>query len=209
MPRQARLDGPGALHHVIARGIGRSTIFADEADRVVFLDYLGLVLKDSTMTCFAWSLMANHVHLLTRTGPRPLGHVMQRVLTRYALHHNKRHRRPGHLFQNRYKAILCEADPYFLELVRYIHLNPVRAGVVKDVRALSEYRWTGHQTILGTDPVDWQDTDEVLGMMGGKAALARERYVAFLADGMKHPASQLLEGGGLLRSAGGLGGLSR
>ena len=127
MPRTARIDAPGALHHIIARGIGRRRIFDDDADRDGFLERLGSVLIESGAICYAWALIPNHFHLLLRTGQAPVSSVMRRLLTGYAMGYNRRHRRVGHLFQNRYKSILCQEEPYFLELVRYIHLNPLRA----------------------------------------------------------------------------------
>ncbi len=134
MPRQARIDAPGALHHIAIRGIERKPIFRDEKDYSGFLDRMGRVLEESSTGCFAWALMANHVHLLLRSGLSPISTVMRRLLTGYAISFNRRHKRHGHLFQNRYKSFLCEEDTYLLELVRYIHLNPLRSGMVQDWR---------------------------------------------------------------------------
>ena len=97
----------------------------------------------------AWALIPNHFHLLLRTGPTPLSKVMRRLMTGYAVTFNKRHKRSGHLFQNRYKSVICEEDPYLLELIRYIHLNPLRAKLVQDLKELDTYPWTGHSAILG------------------------------------------------------------
>ena len=137
MPRQARIDAPGALHHIVIRGIERKAVFKRQQDYDDFLDRMGNILRDSSTGCFAWALMTNHVHLLLRTGLSPISTVMRRLLTGYAVGYNRRHKRYGHLFQNRYKSFLCEEDPYLLELVRYIHLNPLRAGLVADLKALS------------------------------------------------------------------------
>ncbi len=134
MPRKARIDAPGALHHIIVRGIERKAIFKDCHDRDNFLDRLGTILTESSTACYAWVLMTNHVHFLLKTGLPPLATVMRRLLTGHAVQFNRRHKRHGHLFQNRYKSFLCEEDPYLLELVRYIHLNPIRAGIVKDLK---------------------------------------------------------------------------
>jgi REP element-mobilizing transposase RayT len=127
MPRQSRIDAAGALQHIIIRGIERMAIFREVADRENFLDRFGNIVSESQTDCLAWVLMANHVHLLLRTGLTPLSTVMSRLLTGYALSFNRRHRRHGQLFQNRYKSFLCEEDPYLKEFVRYIHLNPLRA----------------------------------------------------------------------------------
>jgi REP element-mobilizing transposase RayT len=107
MPRQARIDAPGALHHVIARGIERRKIFKDNIDRNAFLERLGNILSDTKTSCFAWALIPNHFHLLLRSGSQPLSTVMRRLLTGHAMGFNRRHRRSGQLFQNRYKSILC------------------------------------------------------------------------------------------------------
>ena len=149
MPRQPRLDVPGLLNYVMARGIERRDIFKDNKDRKAFLERLATVLEETQTQCYAWALIPNHFHLLLRTVQTPLSKVMRRLMTGYALTFNKRHKRSGHLFQNRYKSIVCEEDPYLLELIRYIHLNPIRAGLVKDMRELGKYPWTGHSVILG------------------------------------------------------------
>jgi REP element-mobilizing transposase RayT len=130
MPRKARIDAPGALHHIIARGIARKKVFDDDVDRDFFLERLGTIVQESRTRCFAWALIPNHFHLLLKTGAIPIATVMKRLLTGYAMRYNRRHKRFGHLFQNRYKSILCQEDSYLLELVRYIHLNPLRAGLV-------------------------------------------------------------------------------
>ena len=149
MPRHARLDFPGAYQHVIARGVGRARIFCDTRDRREFLKRLGKEVKRAGARCYAWALLPNHVHILLRTGNKPLQQVMQRILTGYAVYHNLRHERAGHLFQNRYRSIVCQEDRYFMELVRYIHLNPVRAGVVDGVDDLERYPWMGHCVVMG------------------------------------------------------------
>jgi len=128
MPRQPRLDAPGVLQHVMARGIERREIFKDNKDRKLFVGRLGDILTETKTQCFAWVLIPNHIHLLLRTGSTPLSRVMKCLLTGHAVYFNKRHQRSGHLFQNRYKSIICEEDPYLLELMRYIHLNPLRAA---------------------------------------------------------------------------------
>jgi putative transposase len=148
MPRKARLDAPGILQHVMARGIERRKIFWDDKDRTLFLERLAIILEETQTQCYAWALIPNHFHLLLRTGPTPLGTVMRRLMTGYAVTFNRRHRRAGHLFQNRYKSVVCEEDPYLLELIRYIHLNPLRAKLVKDLKALDKYPWTGHSALL-------------------------------------------------------------
>ena len=149
MPRQPRLDTPGLLQHIMARGIERRRIFKDDKDRNSFLKRFAIILEETQTQCYAWSLIPNHFHLLMKTGATPLSKVMRRLMTGYAVTFNKRHKRSGHLFQNRYKSIICEEDPYLLELIRYIHLNPLRAKLVQDLKELDKYPWTGHSAILG------------------------------------------------------------
>ena len=136
MPRKARIDAPGALHHIIARGIERGDIFTDDFDRNNFLKRLGKIVVETDTRCYAWALVPNHFHLVLKTGCAPIATVMRRLLTGYAGYYNRRHRRCGHLFQNRYKSILCQEDSYLKELVRYIHLNPLRAGLVDSLKSL-------------------------------------------------------------------------
>ena len=142
MPRKSRIDAPEGLQHVIGRGINRQAIFSDKADYKDFLYRLGEILSESNTSCYAWALIPNH--LLLRTGNVPVSRVMQRLLTGYVVNYNRRHRRFGHLFQNRYKSILCQEDPYLLELVRYIHLNPLRAKLVSGYKALCRHPYCGH-----------------------------------------------------------------
>jgi len=203
MPRKSRIDAPGALHHIITRGIERSDIFQDDHDRDNFIDRLGGILEETKTQCLAWALMSNHFHLLLKTGKRPIATVMRRVLTGYAVSYNRRHRRSGHLFQNRYKSILCEEDAYLLELVRYIHLNPIRAGIVKGLEDLDGYAFAGHSTLMGKVRREWQDTGYVLGLYGEKVGAARRRYRAFISEGISQGRRRELTGGGLIRSVGG------
>ena len=203
MPRKARLDAPGALHHIIVRGIERRKIFRDDTDRDDLLKRLGGILRHSQTRCFAWSLMPNHFHLLLRTGLVPISNVMRRLLTGYAVSFNLRHRRSGHLFQNRYRSILCQEDTYLLELVRYIHLNPLRAKLVDDLDPLDRYRFCGHGVLMGNHPNDWQETDYVLRQFGKRAWQSRKRYREFLQQGIELGPRPELVGGGLVRSLGG------
>jgi len=203
MPRQARIDAPGALHHVIVRGIARRRVFNDDADRDFFVERLGRILIDSETQCFAWSLMPNHFYLLLKTGAGPIAWVMKRLLTGYAMHYNRRHRRNGHLFQNRYKSILCQEDAYLLELVRYIHLNPLRAKLVADMKALGKSPYSGHGVLLGNGVAEWQDTTYVLRLFGERVSVARRCYREFVQKGIAAGRRRELAGGGLIRSLGG------
>jgi len=203
MPRQSRIDAPGALHHVMIRGIERRQIFRDDKDRENFLDRLGETLLSSSTPCYAWALMPNHAHLLLRTGTIPIAGIMRRLLTGYAVTFNRRYRRHGHLFQNRYKSVLCEEEPYLLELVRYIHLNPLRAEGVKDMKELGLYPFSGHSVLMGRVERGWQDREYVLRFFGERENEARREYGSFVAMGVEQGRKPELVGGGLLRSVGG------
>jgi len=203
MPRKSRIDVPGALHHIIGRGIDRNKIFLNDEDRDDFLERLAINLKRTKTSCYAWALLPNHFHLLLRTGAAPISSLMRRLLTGYAVAFNLRHSRHGHLFQNRYKSILCQEDAYLLELVRYIHLNPLRAGLVGDYAELCRYRYCGHRQILIGKKSEWQDTQYILKLFGERAGTARRRYRKFVGEGIALGRRRDLVGGGLLRSYGG------
>ena len=203
MPRKSRIDAPGALHHIIARGIDRGKIFQDPADKRNFLDRLAEIIKATKTCCYAWALIPNHFHLLLRTGQTPVATVMRKLLTGHALWFNRRHRRYGHLFQNRYKSILCQQDSYLLELVRYIHLNPLRARLVPKLSSLDKYSFSGHSVIMGHRSNDWQDIRTVLRLFGEKESTARGQYRAYVEKGIALGKRNDLIGGGLIRSHGG------
>ena len=203
MPRKARIDAPGALHHVIVRGIERRKIFLDDADRDRFVERLSVVIDETQTACFAWALIPNHFHLLLRTGNEGVSRVMQRLLTGYAVTFNRRHRRQGHLFQNRYKSILCQEDAYLLELVRYIHLNPLRAGIVKSLSELEKHLYCGYRSFFKTGERPWQNTEYVLKQFGPTLSTSRRRLREFMEKGIAQGRRDDLVGGGLIRSAGG------
>lgn len=203
MPRGARLDTPGTLHHVIVRGIEKGLIVVDDLDRNRFVERmrdLSIVLQTPI---YAWALMTNHAHMLLRSGQVGLSAFMRKLLTGYAVYYNHRHHRHGYLFHNRYKSIVVEEDTYFKELVRYIHLNPLRAGIVDSLPKLDDYRWAGHSAILGNRICVWQETDYVLSLFGGRVEHARCEYRQFVKQGMGLGRQPHLVGGGLVRSAGG------
>lgn len=189
----------------MARGIEREAIFRDEEDYNTFIQRFGMLLADTSASCYAWALLSNHLHLLVRTGRVPLSTLMRRLLTGYARHFNRRHRRHGYLFENRYKAILCEEEPYLLALVRYIHLNPLRAGIVEDLEALARYPWSGHSALMGKVPRAWQDTGFVLSRFAARRQ-SPEAYERFVAEGVTMGRRPDLVGGGLIRSVGGRSG---
>ena len=203
MPRQARLDAPGTLHHVMIRGIERSPIFKDDQDRKDFISRMGMLAQETGTKILAWALMSNHVHLLFFSGPSGISKFMRRLLTGYALRYNRRHQRNGHLFQNRYKSIICEEGTYLLELVRYIHLNPLRAAMVKNMGELEGYPWSGHRVLMGKGRNDWQERQYVLHQFHEKEGKAIRAYRRFMEEGKDQGRRPELVGGGLIRSLGG------
>ncbi|MGC8811577.1 MAG: transposase, partial [bacterium] len=162
MPRKTRLDVPGTLHHVIARCISELTLFREDQDRLFFLSRLKRICHETKMRILAWALMDNHFHLLLFSIPPGISKFMRRLLTSYSLYYNRKYKRSGHVFQNRFKSIICDKDEYLLELIRYIHLNPWRASIVKRIEELDSHPWCGHKYLIGKEKYDWQEVDYVL-----------------------------------------------
>jgi REP element-mobilizing transposase RayT len=203
MPRQARLDAPGTFHHVIVRGIEKRRIVDDKVDQENFVSRMGGIAASTGTSIFAWALLTNHCHIFLRSSNFGLSRYMRKLLTGYVGFYNRRHRRHGHLFQNRFKSIVCEEEPYFLELVRYIHLNPLRARMVRTIEELDHYKWTGHGVLLGNVTHEWQDCDYVLNCFAKTEKASQSSYRQFLFDGLSQGNRPELVGGGLVRSQGG------
>jgi putative transposase len=203
MPRTARLDAPGVLHHVMIRGIEGRNIFRTNKDRNNFVERLENLCPEMQTKCYAWAFMSNHAHFLFRTGTEPLSRLMRRLLTGYVIGFNHRHGRRGQLFQNRYKSIICQEETYLRELVRYIHLNPIRAGIIQSIDELKNFTYCGHSVLMGKTKRDWQDTDYVLGYFGKSKGKARKEYESFVKAGLNQGRREELTGGGLIRSLGG------
>ncbi len=127
--------------------------------------------------------MPNHFHLLLKTGIIPISTVMKRLLTGYAMHYNRRHKRYGHLFQNRYKSILCQEDSYLLELMRYVHLNPFRAKLVSDLKELGDHLYSGRNVLMGRVTAEWRNRT-ILGLFGDKVSVGQRRYLEFVKKGL-------------------------
>jgi REP element-mobilizing transposase RayT/transcriptional regulator len=185
------------------RGIEGAKIFHDDIDRENFLSRVGKLVESTGTRILAWALMNNHVHLLLFSGQSGIFTFMRRLLTGYGVWLNRKHQRSGHLFQNRYKSIVCEEDPYLLELVRYIHLNPLRVSVVKSIDELDHYRWSGHSVLVGNSRNDWQEKEYVLCQFGSGKKRAMRAYRKFMEEGKKLGRRPELVGGGLIRSLGG------
>ena len=201
MPRQARIDYPGAMHHVIGRGIERKFIFKEDNQKREFHRRLADNLDRYSIQCYGWCIMGNHFHLLLQTGKTSIAEFMRAVLTGYAVYYNRKNKRVGHLFQNRYKSVLCNKDEYLMSLVRYIHLNPVKAKIIS-YRSLEKYSWTGHREICCQEEGLIDHKNEILSFYGKRQKEAIQGYRQFVKDGLG--LDEDFEGGGLLRSGGGL-----
>ena len=203
MPRSARLDAPGVLHHIIIRGIERRKIFRDDKDKDNLVDRLSILLPETQTACYAWAFMPNHAHFLFRSGSAGISTLMRRLLTGYAIYFNRKYRRHGQLFQNRYKSIICQEDVYFKELVRYIHLNPLRGKIVSDIKGLNKYPYSGHSVLMGKKKREWCNIEYVLSYFGKKASGSRKHYLSYVKKGIDQGRRPELVGGGLVRSLGG------
>ena len=182
MARKARAEVEGGLYHVITRGNNRRQIFNSPADYEKFLLLLAVQKIKLPFFLYAYCLMSNHVHLLLERQASAVGRIRQRLLTGYAQYYNRRYRRVGHLLQGRHKAILCQSERYLSELVRYIHLNPVRAGMVT---LPEDYQYSSHRAYLGMEPAGVVDVDPVLRHFGASKEVARDRYRKFVEAGIK------------------------
>ena len=209
MPRLARLDAPNTLHHIMIRGMERQKIFRDNKDREDFLERFAELLPETQTACYAWVLIPNHAHVLLRTGKVPLPTLMRRLLTGYAVSFNRRHKRHGQLFQNRYKSIVCQEDLYLKELLRHIHLNPIRARILSNLTELNKYPYCGHSVLMGRKKHPWQDVDYVLRHFGKTVHIARKAYFYYVEAGLHQGRRDDLRGGGLVRSLGGWTEVSR
>lgn len=185
MSRPLRLEYPGAIYHLTARGNARQEIFLDTSDREMFLSCLGEVVARFGWLCHAYCLMGNHYHLLIETPEANLSRGMRQLNGVYTQRFNRHHQRVGHVFQGRYKAIMVERDSHLLELCRYVVLNPLRAGMVKNI---ARYRWSSYPATMGLTPcADWLSTDWLLAQFGKRRSAARKHYAAFVAEGVAQP----------------------
>lgn len=167
----------------MARGLDGQNIFHDDEDRKKLAALLGKYLQAGQCACYAWVFMDNHYHLLLRPREPDLGGIMRKVNGAYARRFNSRHHRRGYLFQDRYKSLATQECTYLRELIRYIHLNPLRAGLVKSVDALGRYQWSGHAAMLGLATCDWHDSESALWRFGARRSTARREYMDYLQQG--------------------------
>ena len=192
MARKSRLHVPGGLYHVILRGNARQEIFFSAEDRTRFYELIEEGVTRFGYRVHAFCLMTNHLHLALQAGEQPLSAGMQNLAFRYTRHINARRKRAGHLFEGRFKAFLVDRDRYGLALVRYIHLNPVRARMVKQPSA---YAYSSHRAYLGKETLPWLTTDWVLGQFAPRVNLARSRYVRFIDAGKAEGHNETFYGG--------------
>lgn len=179
MARKPRIHTPGAIYHVILRGNARQDIFSDDKDRYRFYDILHKSCERFQYRIHAFCLMTNHVHLAVQVCEMPLSRIMQNVSLRYTQWFNWRHKQSGHVFQGRYKAIMVDADAYLLELVAYIHLNPVRARITDRPE---KHQWNSHRAYLGKESISWLDTDSILSQFSMKDREARAKFTGFVLE---------------------------
>lgn len=181
MARKPRIHFAGAFYHVILRGNAGQPIFFDERDRFRLYLIMQYVVEKFGCRIHGFCFMTNHIHLVVQAGNVTLSRIMQNLSLRYTKWINYRQARTGHLFQGRYKALLLDADAYLMELVRYIHLNPVRAGITVGA---DDYPWSGHHAYFGKEVLPWLTTDCLLSMFSGNIQNARVSYARFVADGI-------------------------
>ena len=179
MPRRPRLHLPGGFYHAILRGNGRQAIFFDNEDRDQWQEILqdGLTRYRHRLHAYCW--MTNHVHMAIQVGAEPLAGFMRFLASRYARFVNRKNQRPGHFFERRYRAILIQKDEHLVELLRYIHLNPVRACMVTDP---ADYPWSSHNAYLRLTTIDWLTVDHLAAMFGVGQQNARHAYIEFMTD---------------------------
>ena len=182
MSRPLRIECPGALYHVTSRGNARRRIYRDDEDRAAFLSILAHGVDRYGWLCHAYCVMDNHYHLLIETPKPNLSRGMRHVNGWYTQAHNRRHRRVGHLFQGRFKAILVEKEGYLLSLCRYVVLNPVRAKMVTHPE---HWPWSSYRATAGeAAPPDYLVTDWILGQFGNRLHEAQTRYRQYVAEGI-------------------------
>jgi REP element-mobilizing transposase RayT len=172
MPRKHRNDAPGTVHHVWARGVLKHPIFIDDRDRFDLRDLLSATLVECEGRALAWTFMTNHVHAVVRTAAIPLSVMLNLVLSAYAQAFNRRHARVGHVFQGRFGSRIVASEHDLLTIIRYVHLNPIEAGIVPDLAALADYRWSGHGAIAQRrPPLPFEDADAAFRLFGSMEAL--------------------------------------
>ena len=197
MPRQARIDIPGVLQYVTAQAVKSQKIYYSDDDKKDFVIRLQNILNETQTKCYAWTLMPDHFQLLIRPESTALKKIMRRLMTGYAVSFNLRHHRKGQIFKDRYQSIVCEDEPYLLELIRYIHLTPIRDGIAKNINELGNYQWSGFAFHAGINDYPFQlgsndfeecgicnkSANEVLDLFSNDLKAARKKYIEYLNGG--------------------------
>ena len=179
MPRALRIAYPGAVYHIRSRGNDRGDVFGDDDDRRYYLDLLCSVISAFRLKIYAYTLMSNHIHLFLKTLVPNISEAMHRLNLDYSIYFNKRHGKTGHLFESRFKSKLVQEDRYFLALLRYIHMNPVKAGIVPSPE---NYEWSSHRAYLGDTDRVVSNPKEALLFFSDNLERARAAYLDFLGQ---------------------------
>ncbi len=185
MPRVARVESPGSLFHIMAHSVEEKPLFADDQDKAEFLSRFEKALAKSRFICYTWALMDNHYHLFVRASENRMCKLMQGLNGGYAMYYNKRHGKHGPLFWGRFKALLCQDQNYAAQLIQYINLNPLRAGMVKSLELLKDYIWCGHSFLMGDkngSGKNFQKREECLRRFGENEEQALKSYIEFLIE---------------------------
>lgn len=178
MARPLRIIFPGAFYHVTSRGNEKKDIFKSRRDREKFLEYLASAAERYGAVIYAYCLMSNHFHLFMQTPEGNLSQIMRHIIGAYTTYFNIKRKRAGHLFQGRYKSVLVEADEYAAELTRYVHLNPVKAGITTKA---DDYQWSSYRAYIGMASMpEWLKTEFILGSFGKTEAASRKNYRDFV-----------------------------
>lgn len=184
MPTKKRISVPGAIAHIMARGIEGKDIFKDVEDRRYLLNQLAVSIDKTGYLCYGWAMMSNHYHLIVRCSERPLEELMRAMNSRYAKYFNAKYQRRGYLFQDRFKSIITQDQRYLEELIRYVHLNPIRAGICASLEDLDTFQWSGHAALMGNIKHPFQTTETVLRRYGTTDEASRKQYRKYIEEGI-------------------------
>lgn len=189
MPRNPRVHVPGGIYHVILRGNAREPLFFSNRDYLILNDLVGEIVLRYELEVYAFCWMTNHMHAVVRIGEKPLSQPIQWLATQYARYLNWRRNRSGHVFERRHRAFLVEKERYLAHLVRYIHRNPVQAGLV---RHAEDYRWSSHRAYLGKQFIQWLSPQPVLTMFSATNSTACAEFASFVGAGHDDETAEIL-----------------